>query len=126
MTIFSVSFYITVLVVMLLIRTIFRYAAISGYCNSIIVLEPPEKIEKSLHAPICADSYQSMNNERVFIIFPANLFFSGTLTERSNLEHDTSKKHTSKRYLQMSNIAGWFVSLFFAAILSLALVWMFK
>lgn len=127
LAIFSVPFYFALIVVILpIIRTAFRYAAISGYCNSIITHKTPDKIEMSIHSSICALSYEKM--DKVFMVFPSDLFFAGTLPKNipSEASNDDSKQKISKWDGWMRSLLGWLISLVIAEVLALALVWMFQ
>lgn len=102
--------------ILYMVRTLFRYASVSGYLDSIMTLNLFENIQDSPHASICAESYQKMVAEKVkvFFFFPFNWFLSGIMGADTDLSNTFNVK---------SNFKGWALSVLISAFLSSVLFW---
>jgi hypothetical protein len=108
----------TWLLIIYIIRTIFRYAACAGFCNYLMGLPPPKDGSKPLnHGAISTKVYRKMLGKRVkvFFIFPFNWFLSGN-------KGGTQQAHKD---LQKDTFSGWIVSIAIGKLVTLALFWLF-
>jgi hypothetical protein len=102
-----------------LVRTVFRYAAISGFCCNIQTVEPFDG--SSVHGEISKKVYNKMlRNDKdqcahVFVWFPFSWFMTGDRTVDGKME-DVAKKEMDKDIM-----SGWIVSLFAGIIITIAL-----
>jgi hypothetical protein len=105
-SLFKITLFLLAIFVIIsyMVRTIFRYASLSGICNWIIVIEPFSNGTKSIQAAICAEIYQRMvcRETHVFVRFPFQWFVSGTLGDDEEL---------NRKWNNVSNFYGWSVSL---------------
>lgn len=112
-------FFGILLLTVLMVRSIFRYATISGYCNKILVLPPfEEEKDTVIHAEIAKKAYQSLFNDKgkctssVFYCFPSSFFLEG---ERGKIEN---KDAIARRDVA----SGWIWSIVVGIIITFALL----
>ncbi len=108
------------LLVTYMVRTILRYAAISGFCNALVGVVPFKINDETIvHAEISKKAYEIMNlgsegkGTRVFRIFPFGFFLGGDMGE--------GEKERMKR----DNYLGWFWSLLIGALITFAMFILF-
>jgi hypothetical protein len=97
-------FFSAVLFVLIyMVRTVFRYASISGICNQIIILEPFDSKYQSIQAAICYTIYPNMvlHEKKVFYEFPFQWFVGGTIC---------SNDEANNKFIKKENRKGWLVS----------------
>jgi hypothetical protein len=114
-----VPFFVAVLILMTYsVRTIFRYASVSGVCNSIIGINISNIDQNDpVHYAICKRSYEDMLTAkiRVFKWLPFEWFLTGATM---------GGKEKDKERNARANALGWFVSIFIAFFASVILLWL--
>lgn len=107
LTLFFLAIYV---IFVYIVRTIFRYASMSGICNWLIVILPLSNPAKSLHSSILADVYQKMicYNTKIFGIFPSYWFISGVLCDDEELSGRWNKKSICYGWIT-SGVIGFFI-----------------
>jgi len=113
-----ILFHGILLITVLMVRSMYRYASISGFCNKILVL-PPFEINKStvVHEQIANNAYSSMFDkdekctQRVLYSFPASFFFEGYRGAAT----DANAKN------RRDTLCGWFWSIVIGFTLTVAL-----
>jgi hypothetical protein len=117
------------LIMVYIARTIFRYAATSGLCNSLIILYPSEIDDKiSVHHAIAKKAYQNMKkrNEKIFVWLPFHWFIAGPDIENkeaNDVKSNDDKKEMVAEKTSYSNFYGWIISWLFAILFSFMLLW---
>ncbi len=113
-----ILFHGILLLMVLMVRSVFRYASISGFCNNILVLPPFEIKENTIvHAQVANSAYSNMFNkegkciQHVFFCFPASYFFEGY---RGNSEGVGDKRRRDV-------VLGWFWAIVIGLIITIAL-----
>lgn len=110
----------TLILVIYMVRTILRYASVSGFCNALQGVAPfPVDAETVVHAKIVQTAYRNMLNDnngkgsRVFFVFSFSLFIGGDIGK------------DEKKRMEKDNYLGWFWCILIATMLTVVLFVLF-
>lgn len=113
-----ILFHGILLLMVLMVRSIFRYASVSGFCNKIQVLPPFGVNENTIvHAQVAYRAYKKMFDdkgectEHVFFCFPISYFLEGYRGSSEGAD-DNRRRDTA---------LGWFWATVFGFIITVSL-----
>jgi hypothetical protein len=114
---FIAFFFALLVIITYMVRTVFRFASFSAMCNWVII-EPFNSGGTDMIHSISESIFRKMSKkpERIFWVFPFNLFVCGRIVD-DNKANDRLNK--------ANNLTGWLVSFVLAFITLVYFLWIY-